>query len=588
MSPSHPCRPVFACLLALVLTGCPRRTEDPLDNPKGLAPIQVTVQHQNAGAHRWGLIYQFPQPVLETIFEQEGYPYRDRWRVISPAQAKVVQVDGSTRVATPDRDEAFDTLVMEIPEEELPPTGDQPLFVRYADGSHLVFTGHLNLIPCGAAGCDGKIELAQRLRVPLVFQFLPLPGERAIVGGKVISESGWWRSAGSGTYAYFGTTEPVITEDFIGVVDSGLPDWLRERTQTLLPRIFEVYRQRTGKALPAPPVVFLSFAERPHERGPRMTGGSLPGTLQMQIALAEVDKITRSERVERQLFRFTAHQAGHLWMGQLYRPKTTEETWLQESAADAFALRALRQLELFSADDAQRVMSLDVSACLAESTEVASLVGSHETDHCANTLALYSEAAIRQKQPREDLFSLWRAIFERSTDGRYSSDLYFSALGELAGSDAEARARALATPGTRTPELLLSSLASVGISLKRGAEPPRAFNRYLGELALRRVLARACAPTAPGAGPLPAEAPSCERIRDPSEVIQLAGHRLVEGAAAYAEVARLCAEKSSVPAVIPESTEGPLQLPCGTAIPPPPEYLQVQYELPVPDKSPAK
>ncbi|MDQ3265575.1 MAG: hypothetical protein M3Y59_18275 [Myxococcota bacterium] len=576
--------PLLCCLAVLVLAGCPRRTVDPLDNPKGLAPIQVTLQHQDSGSNRWGVVYQFRQPAVEAIFEREDYPYRDRWRVISPAEAQVVLQEGTTRVSTPGTEASFDTLVLEIPEDELPPTGGHPLFVRFADGSRLVFTGHLNLVPCRANGCEGAVALSQRLQVPLVFQFLPLPGERAIIGGKVFSESGWWLSTGTGTYAYFGKTQPVVKEHFIGVIDAGLPVWLRERTETLLPLLFDVYRARTGKALAAPPVVFLSFGEPTLEGGITLSGGTLPGTLQMRIGLGEQDVAARAARVEHQLFRFAAHQAGHLWMGQLYRPQSAAEEWLQESATDAFALRALRQLDLIDAASAQTELSLAVSRCAAEASASAALLGSHQVDDCAAAVTLFSEAAIRQKQPTRDLFSLWRNVFERATDGRYSSDQYFSALGELAGSDAEARARALASPGTRTSELLLSSLTQAGVELKRGTEAPAEFNRYLGELALRRVLQQSCAPTSPGSSAV--EASSCDRIRDPSRVLQLAGRRITEGPSVYAEVRRLCAEKSSVPVLISESTEGPIQLPCSVAIPPAPEFLQVHYRLPVPNKAP--
>ncbi len=574
---------LLCCLAVLALAGCPRRAVDPLDNPKGLAPIEVTLQHQNSGSNRWGVVYQFHQPAVEAIFERDAYPYRDRWRVISPAEARVVLQDGATRVSTPGTDASFDTLVLEIPEEELPPTEGHPLFIRYADGSRLVFTGHLNLIPCSADGCEGEVALNQRLQVPLVFQFLPLPGERAIIGGKVFSESGWWRSSGTGTYAYFGKTEPVVREHFIGVIDAGLPVWLRERTETLLPLLFEVYRARTGRALSAPPVVFLSFGEPSLEGGITLSGGTLPGTLQMRIGLGAPHVAGRAAQVEHQLFRFAAHQAGHLWMGQLFRPLTAADEWLQESATDAFALRALRQLELIDGASAQTELSLVVSRCAAEATTSAALLGSHQVDDCAAAVMLFSEAAIRQKQPTQDLFSLWRNVFERATGGRYSSDQFFSALGELAGSDAEARARALASPGTRSTELLVSSLTQAGVELIRGTEAPPEFHRYLGELALRRVLQQACAPTSPGSSAVGAS--SCDRIRDPSRVLQVAGRRITEGPSAYAEVRRLCAEKSSVPVVISESTEGPIQLPCSIAIPPAPEFLQVGYRPPVPDKS---
>jgi hypothetical protein len=380
-----------------------------------IALREIRVQPGAANAP-WRVTYTFSQPVARVELERNGTYRRKEWRAETAGYTFADNVIKLDEGAAPRK-----SVTVAFPPDFSHPEKDYQLFERYSEGSVLLYTGHFNV-----AGAKNRFVLT------------PRRGEHLIVAGRVFRRrTTWTDDDGEGTFVYYGKLKPVATPDMIAVIDPGAPPWLRKRLDDGVPRLFADYAALTGYKLETRPTVFFSFEAARDPNSTTWKGGTLPGVIQMAIETAR-DAAEDGPLLER-FFKFLAHEAAHMWNGQLFHAPERGQSWMHEGGGDAFAWRALRRADLL--DDRQLAAreTGDLNQCLAEvgsaAVDDAEAKGNFKAVYaCGSALAWLTEAAVHRADASADLFTFWKALF-RAADSRgrkYDEALYLSVLKDRA------------------------------------------------------------------------------------------------------------------------------------------------------------
>lgn len=407
-----------------------------------VATVEIRAQDRALQAE-----YRLPKAVAKLPLRR-AYSEKLRqeiWRIRTPG----VRLEGSALVG----DKPFKRveLTAEAPAGATPK--DYPPLLAFSDGGVAVFTG---LFDVGGEG--------DRTR----YRFVPGRGQRVALAGRSHERALEWTGEprGDGTYAYFGASPLVASGAGLAVLDRALPAWIREEVDAQFPRLVAYYEQRFGMAAPFVPFVLFSYDGA--GAGVQSSQGSvLPGVLVMRL---EGDRWAQSTEESRQGIRWTlAHEAAHFW--NLDNRDAQGAAWMHEGSADTFAHRALVDLGLGDAATARAAFDRALNECLLEiggdSIDTAEKDGRFGLAYrCGLVLALYTEAAMRRRDPAADLFAFWRALLREAGTEGYNEALYVATLARESG-DVRAAAHVARLAGERfdSPAELAAAFARVGAPL---------------------------------------------------------------------------------------------------------------------------
>jgi hypothetical protein len=441
---------------------------------------------EQLGETRWRATYHLDEPARVLHFQRPATFYRERvWDVMTPgyefAREGDLQVLQLIEGATP-RDE----IVVEFDQFTGQLTAEYELFVEFSDGGRAIYTGHLYVRP-DARDMVRTVSLA------------PSAGENAVIRGGVYSgPTVWTDDYADGTYVFFGSNTPLTTDEVIVVFDDGLPAWLRAEFDAWLPRLFALYRDRMGAALPWKPLVLYGHQDSDQE-GYSYGGGTLTGLIQLTVSGSAW---TESSTAGRQLaLGFLAHEIAHLWNGQLTTNNGTDP-WVHEGSADEMSDRLLFEFGVLEgwAVHERREEALNGCFMRLQRTSIKEATDSQVTYECGQVMALWTEAAIRAAGSDTDLFGFWRALVEKSLRpdstyeiGVYDAERYLDVVGSFGVSE-EMRSRmrrALEGAGDPVP-IIVSGLHAAGLELEAGGRPSSNSRGQLARSALSHVMGGAC------------------------------------------------------------------------------------------------
>jgi hypothetical protein len=408
----------FACAAV-----CACATVPPVP-PRPDAGPEVSIRIERVtGDDAWRVSYRLPSPVAEIRFARGGYENRvSHWSVATPGLVLVRQ-DGEDRIVSAGA--PFQELELHIAGYARKPEKDYQVFVPFTDGDVLVYTGVFDLL---------APEVGPAWRN--VYRLVPRPGDGVVVGGLRQAGEATWVATGDGTYACFGSAEPVETPLGIAVVDRGMPSWLRERTLALAPRVFALYADRTGTRLAVRPTFFLSYGADPDPGTRSFGGGTLDSVVQVDARLGERFRGEGDPAVWESQARLLAHEAAHLWLDHAYEPEEGSSRWLDEGGADAFALRALLELGVISRERFSAILSGDATDCLRR-LEQGPLADAGRTGRwkalylCGELASFLAEAAGSRLAPPQDLLQFWGQVFRGTSGRKYGERLWLTTLSSL-------------------------------------------------------------------------------------------------------------------------------------------------------------
>jgi hypothetical protein len=435
----------------------------------------------------WIATWRFDRPVKEIRFKRPANHFRQHafhaltagYEIARDGDLEVIRAAGAPSseiaVSFPEFTEFLDK--------------EYEFFSRFSDGAVSIYTGHLAARPVYADGasCDSCFIRAITL--------IPPAGDEVLVGGKRSADPVTWvDQTGEGTYAYFGSTPPVATQDLISIIDPGLPKWLGVRSAEVFPRLFALYRERFGVAPSIRPTVFFSYGGS-KSSGMSSGGGTLPGLIQLSV---EGDGWnSESHEGLSHLFHFLAHESAHVWNGELSRYEGEVDSWMHEGSADALAERSLVALGVIDSTEFLEYQTTALNTCLQGLSHTGLRAAAKRSSQlyysCGNIIALLSEQPVAQGKAA-DLFDFWRELIARarSQGGTYNADDYFAVMSERgAPTQSIAYIRMILDSGVDAASMR-AALERRGAVVTEVSEPPQPFAQTLSRQAFFAFLSGDC------------------------------------------------------------------------------------------------
>jgi hypothetical protein len=511
--------------------------------PLAPRPVGTTVVPKHAirlehAADRdaWQLTFTLPRAMPKVRFVRSGYPNRlAHWRITTPGLrlSREQEVD----VIQAEDGRAFSGFTMDIATYASHPEKDYQAFVPYSDGSMLVYTGHFDV------RAPGEEESGART----TFTLVPRTSERVVVKGEVAQGPRTWASDDDdGTYVYFGSTEPVVGDGFIGVVDAAMPPWLRGPMESLLPLVFKLYATRTGIPLAFRPTVFMSYRDDPSPKSISVDGGTLSEVVQLEVRLGAERRTPLDAHVGDDVGRVVAHEVAHLWNSHMFHHDTKGGDWMHEGGADAFAYEALRVLGRISEPNLREAEAEAFSSCL-----VGTRLGPIHGASVPGRFKLYYWCGQLVTHLTNDVFGFWGQLLREAPGKIYDEEQYLRLLrARPNGPAAESAVRAMLVGSAADPvPALLAADPSLQPTPKGQAFSvpyEQLSGRVVATLLLRTACGRDVAPQFERGG-LQVSGACGELGMDPI-LAEVAGHDLrAAGVAAYDAAVAICATHPTVP-----------------------------------------
>jgi len=550
---------LFALFFVMSCSSIPVKT-------KLLSDVNVDVRH--LGKDDWLITYKFPEPVRGVAFNRQLNQFRhENWTVETPGIRLQVS-EGQERIFSTDH-APFDTVQIRLKSYFVTTPKDYEFFVRYTDGSALMYTGHYNIL--SLQGDNPETAKAIDDHEPLHhFTFTPAKGENIVVLGKVTRNSSltWDDSEKQGTYVYFGNIDPIETDYITAVVDPGLPQWLLKKTKLFLPKLFKFYSEKTGYHLTFKPAVYFNYVPGEKDRQ-NNKGGTLPGLIQLALEGQDWKKEEHDQLAH--LFKFLAHESAHLWNGQLFSD-FGGHVWMHEGGADAFAYKTLLTLGIIDKKEYVDDLNGALTQCSSELFETPlnkakekKLFGLYYS--CGTMINLLAEAA-SLRSSKVDLYGFWKRLFDKANlrnPKKYDAEMYFETLLELGKDDIlVSKIKELIETQLTDPSAFLKDvLTSQGIVITETVTS-KSSNRGFGRKILSALMQYDCK------GKISISArkdrisveglPSCEHMKSNHEVIGLGPYHIIkQGALAYSWVFEQCAQNLPIPV---KTTKETYSIPC--------------------------
>ncbi|MHA6287015.1 hypothetical protein [Maricaulis sp. CAU 1757] len=464
-----------AVIVAAVLAGCSGQDggETPpaasIERIEGVGVTAQLAQLENGG---FSLDYVFDQPQALVIFSRSSADHRrGAWQ---PLDAGV----------TLERIGGFDALVFDTPRMAaslsvepvlVQPDGDYSPFVGFSDGGLAVFTGQFEVLPVESRaeieGLDGDLANWQGEQPWLGVRILS--DRRIVHEGAVQSDAVTVTSRGSGSFVYLGEGDIEVGESYVGVIDSALPEWMRESLDTDFQSIFETYVAEWGSGLSEPTVLYFAYSGDDHP-GFSNSGGVAGRDIMME---ASGEALRQPHPQIRNYVRwFFAHEIAHQFQADAGpMPDRMAESWLHEGTANAMA----NALVAGMSQDAPAYLAGEYAVSWAGCTDAlaggaltgAGARGRFEAYYdCGALIALMSDAAA----PEADLYGLWKAAGARAAgaDDGFTGPVWFDTLAAHGATpEAVAALRALVEDELDDPQAaLLAAMDLAGVSVEFDAQ----------------------------------------------------------------------------------------------------------------------
>lgn len=416
----------------LLVVSCAHKPAAPPAPPTSGSPgprhgvASIRVEHLPPGSG-WRVTWQLPFPVQEVRLARPGHGDRKRQWILATPGLSLVTEDGIDRVVSATG--PFSSFQATLVEFARKPEKDYQAFIPFEDGTVLVYTGMLDV------AAPPEVE-PWRMELELV----PRPGDAVVVGGERIAGRATWMSRGDGTYAAFGSTPTLETPLGLAVVDRGMPAWLRDRTLAFALQVIGHYTARTGWRLSGRPTFFLSFGREEDPGALSFGGGTLENVVQLDARIGSRHATEQDPVVWERQARLVAHEAAHLWLDQLFRPAEGASRWLDEGGADAWALRALLDLDVVDRARFRRILREDTAECLRLLQDgplaTAARAGRWKALYrCGQLASFLTESAGTRRDPPWDLVQFWGQVFYGARNGTYDEALFFDTLLGMPGGE---------------------------------------------------------------------------------------------------------------------------------------------------------
>lgn len=372
----------------------------------------VEIELSRISVNRWSVTYNLPEAVKAVVFQRQTNQFRHtHWKIKTP-DLKFRKIDNQECIAS---DKArFQKFTVEFQSYFKHTPKDYEFFRSFSDGGLIIYTGHLYIHPVQER-YKNLLHVDEEKNWEQKIASRPQNRSLTVINGKIHKKPfEWIDSERKGTYIYFGKNRPLESDRMVAVVDQKMPTWIKVKMNDFLPRLFDLYFEKTKEQLSFRPIVFFNYAQinRP---GFSYSGGILPGLVQLSIE-GEGWKAKDQNKTET-ILKFFAHEAAHFWNGEMFNNSEPQAAWLHEGGADAFAYFALNELGII--DQAKLNMNFEwaLNSCL-NSLAGEPLNRSAELRRYRNYYDcgafLWYVTDQKMKKNNSTLFRFWQKMFRNS------------------------------------------------------------------------------------------------------------------------------------------------------------------------------
>jgi hypothetical protein len=365
------------------------------------------------GAGNWRVQYNADTAMTRLVFQRSPDQSRQtRWKPESAA-FEIVSYDGHEAVRRTDG-KAFNAVSFSLTPTYVVLPKDYAPFSPFTDGGMLIHSGRF--FACPVQCDDSQNQWQIRLRAS--------KDEHIIVDGKVHRAEASWTDQDSGKSIYVGSSKPVTDDNFVSVIDTGLPSALQQLMAQRLPDILAFFNTKMGK-LSFRPSLYASYSPAA-DGGYGHQGGSLPG----QVFMHWYGKQAVEQLNERATLLFFAHEVAHLYQRKAANVEQLQDAWLHEGSAELFSALAYTAI---SADKALLPKKLKIvqQACLdalATDPRYSSQAQTNPNVHYSCGMVLFH--AIHQDLTAQghDVFTQWLAFNAAVEQGKPATPATFLAV----------------------------------------------------------------------------------------------------------------------------------------------------------------
>lgn len=274
------------------------------------------------------------------------------------------------------------------------------------------------------------------------------PEDRIILNGKALKAQAQWIDRDDGRSVYVGNSAPQQTDNFIAVLDSALPERIRNQLLAELPEFMRLFSGKLG-ALSTRPMLFVSY-DASHPNGWGRQGGVLPSQVFIHFYGSKWPAEMEKPGFADDLAWHFAHEAAHLY--QRHTSTSPGDDWITEGSAEAFAAMAL------SADAGTYVKSAEEDArgkcqehLKGRSVRDAIAAGTFDAAYsCGMLVNLAIDSKVRLATKHDGLYAVWSNYLGRAS-GKGNVVItaeYLDAVADVGNAEiAEWVRKAVADPG---------------------------------------------------------------------------------------------------------------------------------------------
>jgi hypothetical protein len=438
---------------------------------------RITLAHGSAG---WVADYDLGRdaPVwffLRSHDDLKGQPWRPRSFVVETPGVTLARVGRFDMLARTDGAPIRHVRFRIIPFAH-PVDADYAPALAFSDGGIAFYTDDFRIVPLKSADAVKALpyDLGEQ-NLPDVAETLTIrnPDHSILLHGKVhAGRAALPLTDTDDTYAYTGPARPIDGPDFAGLIDPGLPPWIRAELDGLLPRLMRLYAERLGPPSGAKPTALVAWQGAAAE-GLSLKGDVVPGMVTMAISGKQM--LAPKPQVLDYVRWFFGHEASHFWVGQTVHYARAGEAWITEGGADFLAVRALQQL--VPGYDPRPKLQQEMVDCLKLNGPNLPLATAEERGDdqakyaCGALLALAAEAATKRGDAHADAFTFPRRLIDANRPDREVTEKdWLDQFAKAAGSATREKVRRFVDSGAADPRSFWIDLfAATGVPYRAEA-----------------------------------------------------------------------------------------------------------------------
>ena len=230
-------------------------------------------------------------------------------------------------------------------------------------------------------------------------------------------------------FVYLGEIKDRSYDNFEGVLDQSLPDWITKRLDTDFGRIIDSYKEDFGRTDFQNPYIF-AFADELSRPGLAFSGVAYKGQT-LVLSMRGEGILKKSKLSEQKLMFLIAHEIGHMFQIQDNAENLGHgSSWVVEGAANWMTHQTLAKLGVFDQAKLESDIRESYNDCVSSFDglfQVGVPTSARRYYDCGEVMIMIADAFL----PDHTVYEIWNIAADKSRRKDFTPKRYFAALKDL-------------------------------------------------------------------------------------------------------------------------------------------------------------